>query len=130
MEKSRPSILCFACTPCSYRQQLNIFSYLDIAHEWNRTIHCYYPVCRRDIVFSVFLCVCPSCFLRHLDLSFPSFSSRYSSQMCELFTEVYNCLPLAHCLASKILVCVLITHCLESKIPLFVLLSHLCALQR
>ena len=29
---------------------------------------------------------------------------RYSSQMSELFTEVYNLLPLCHCINDKILV--------------------------
>merc|ERR1712037_638460 len=30
--------------------------------------------------------------------------AKYSSNMCELFTEVYNWLPLCHCLAGKVLV--------------------------
>ena len=30
--------------------------------------------------------------------------AKYSAQMCDLFTEVYNRLPLAHCISSKILV--------------------------
>lgn len=30
--------------------------------------------------------------------------SKYSAQMAELFTEVYNWLPLAHCLNNKVLV--------------------------
>ncbi len=30
--------------------------------------------------------------------------AKYSSQMVELFTEVFNCLPLAHVIAGKILV--------------------------
>lgn len=30
--------------------------------------------------------------------------AKYTAQMCELFTEVYNRLPLAHCISSKILV--------------------------
>lgn len=30
--------------------------------------------------------------------------AKYSTQMAELFTEVYNWLPLAHCLNNKILV--------------------------
>lgn len=31
--------------------------------------------------------------------------SKYSSQMAELFTEVYNWLPLCHCLNQRVLVC-------------------------
>ena len=30
--------------------------------------------------------------------------AKYTAQMCDLFTEVYNRLPLAHCISSKILV--------------------------
>lgn len=30
--------------------------------------------------------------------------SKYTAQMAELFTEVYNWLPLAHCLNNKVLV--------------------------
>lgn len=30
--------------------------------------------------------------------------AKYSAQMAELFTEVYNWLPLAHCLNNRILV--------------------------
>ncbi|PVD32323.1 hypothetical protein C0Q70_07756 [Pomacea canaliculata] len=30
--------------------------------------------------------------------------SKFSAQMCQLFTEVFNCLPLAHCINNKILV--------------------------
>ena len=30
--------------------------------------------------------------------------AKYSSNMCELFTEVYNWLPLSHCLGGKVLV--------------------------
>lgn len=30
--------------------------------------------------------------------------AKYSAQMAELFTEVYNWLPLAHCLNNKVLV--------------------------
>ena len=30
--------------------------------------------------------------------------SKYSMQMAELFTEVYNWLPLAHCLNQRVLV--------------------------
>lgn len=31
-------------------------------------------------------------------------TSKYTSQMADLFTEVYNWLPLAHCINNKILV--------------------------
>lgn len=33
--------------------------------------------------------------------------AKYSTQMAELFTEVYNWLPLAHCLNNKVLVSML-----------------------
>lgn len=33
--------------------------------------------------------------------------AKYSTQMAELFTEVYNWLPLAHCLNNKVLVSLL-----------------------
>ncbi|XP_055956843.1 serine/threonine-protein phosphatase 5 isoform X2 [Patella vulgata] len=31
--------------------------------------------------------------------------SKYTSQMCDLFTEVFNWIPLAHCINKKIMVC-------------------------
>lgn len=34
--------------------------------------------------------------------------AKYSAQMAELFTEVYNWLPLAHCLNNKVLVSTII----------------------
>lgn len=34
--------------------------------------------------------------------------AKYSAQMAELFTEVYNWLPLAHCLNNKVLVSIII----------------------
>lgn len=33
--------------------------------------------------------------------------AKYSAQMAELFTEVYNWLPLAHCLNNRVLVSVI-----------------------
>jgi serine/threonine-protein phosphatase 5 len=33
--------------------------------------------------------------------------AKYTAQMSELFTEVYNWLPLAHCLNGKVLVSIL-----------------------
>ena len=32
--------------------------------------------------------------------------AKYTAQMAELFTEVYNWLPLAHCLNGRVLVCI------------------------
>lgn len=45
--------------------------------------------------------------------------AKYTAQMAELFTEVYNWLPLAYCLNNRVLV---------SKIntPLFALPSRVC----
>lgn len=37
--------------------------------------------------------------------------AKYSVQMAELFTEVYNWLPLAHCLNHKVLVSIFQTLC-------------------
>lgn len=31
--------------------------------------------------------------------------AKYTSQMMDLFTEVYNYLPLSHCINDKVLVC-------------------------
>jgi serine/threonine-protein phosphatase 5 len=32
--------------------------------------------------------------------------AKYSAKMADLFTEVYNWLPLAHCINEKVLVCI------------------------
>ena len=35
--------------------------------------------------------------------------TKYTAQMAELFTEVYNWLPLAHCLNKRVLVTIIIS---------------------
>ena len=45
--------------------------------------------------------------------------ARYSGQMAELFTEVYNWLPLAHCLAGKVLVSALFDRILVATVMIF-----------
>lgn len=46
--------------------------------------------------------------------------AKYSAQMAELFTEVYNWLPLAHCLNNRILVSLYYTEKKRFKIYLAV----------
>lgn len=49
--------------------------------------------------------------------------AKYTAQMAELFTEVYNWLPLAHCLNNRVLVSLIVS-------PLFLFDNSSCKVAR